>query len=140
MFILSFIRTYYLFLYYKIAVVNKSKCGKPDTIKAFITLAFFINAMPLLLLFFELRRISAVKDFYDLISVPLFETHRGTVTGGAIFVWFVSSVITYLICKFKVNFSDIQDRICQSAFFKDESNWKAVIPVCLQFILIFIFM
>lgn len=140
MFIFSFIRTYYLFIYYKIAVINKSKCGKPDTMQAFIALAVFINAIPLLFLFFQLRSISAVKGYYDLINFPLFETHRGTVTGGAIFIWFVSSVITYLICRFRIDFSGIQDRISQSAFFKDEANWKAVVPVCLQFTLIFIFM
>jgi len=140
MFLLSFIRTYYLFLYYKIAVINKSKSGKPDTMQAFLALAIFINAMPLLLLFFELRRLDFISHFYDYVNFPLIETHRGTVTGGALFVWVVSSALTYFLCVFRISFEEIKIRISESSVFRDEASWKAIAPVCVQMIILFFLM
>ena len=139
---LSFIRTYYIFIYYKIAVVNKNKNGKPDTLQAYIGMSMFINAMPLFLLFVVLERndVFFFPELYELIKIPLWEVHRGTITGGVLLIGGISSLITYLICCFRVPFEKISIRLSKYEFFHDEAGWKAVTPVVVQMIIVFIFL
>jgi hypothetical protein len=136
--VIEFIRTYYIFIYYKIAVANKER-NKANKSKAFITMAGFINAMPLLVIFiyFVEENIFSFADMYEWLRIPIMDTHRGNITGGVLLIWSVSTVLTYLACCFKVDFKDIPKRLSRYEFFKDEAAWKAITPVCVQMIFIF---
>ncbi len=139
--VLSFIRNYYIYLYYWFSVKNgDNDRAKPIYSIGFATIAFAIFPSQLIALL-------VVVQYFDNESIDVFynylrqgtvvESRKGTVNGGLwILFTCISVMLTYLTCCFNVTNEHISSRLNAHKFFSNFSWWKLCFPLFISTITI----
>ena len=132
---LSFIRSYYLYIYYWFAVkCNKGK-GKEGASQpiGFVYMALFYFPMHLLAILWiaEYLDSASVSLFYDVLrGSTVVETYKGTINGGLWILFMVLSVaLWYFICRYRIPFNEIPSRLNRYEYLRGFSWWKMFLPL-----------
>ncbi len=132
---MSFLRNYYLYLFYSDALKSTKISEKNKDVKAesgfgFVWLNFVFQFMVVFIattMYFDV--LDSAYDFFLNIWGRT-ETHKGTVNVAfVIFLSTVSAFATYLVCCFRINAETAVARLAKTSFFDSPSYLKIYAPI-----------
>ena len=137
--IFSFIRSYYLFIYYWTAENHNRACTKTDKSKGLIYVGLFLIPMKLMsLIVILVYFVDSAMIYLKLLSqYVLFSYYKGDVTGLVIFAGLLGFAIAYMICCHRIVYKDIPARLDKHPLFAKYSTKKFL---ALEFFPLSIFM
>ncbi len=122
MFILKFLRNYYLYFYFHTTELKKEGDEPAFPFNGFVATMLLVVSFNVMAILFSINAL--VYEFVnDFLLIKLF-SFRGDVNLLFIIILLISLMVTYLICCYKITYSDVQQRLCQKPWFSERSVVK----------------
>jgi len=131
---LKFVRSYYLYIFYWFAEINKSKSGAPSKFIGFMMISLFaipIKLMSIMMMFWPFFETPFSEIIEWLNNLTFFSYYKGDVTGLSILFWIAGILVGYLICFKNIRFEQIPERLAAHHFLSTFSQVKLVLMLAL---------
>lgn len=131
---MTFIRSYYLYIYYWHVMKEVEKNGgKPIFLAGFIPMMFYHMTLFIMMLWWlaELLVPNMTGEFYTwlLHIAGRTDSHKGTVNiAFAILSWLIAGALSIYLCGYKYAFESIPKKLHKHKFLRKFSWWKLFLP------------
>jgi hypothetical protein len=111
-----------LYIYYGTAEKNRwNNKGEPDKFSGFLVVGLMVipfQLMSLMSFFWNSLGKPTQDIFKSLSEIHLTETVKGPITGMLLLFCSVSMVLAHFICRHKIQYSEISNRLSKNIFFR----------------------
>lgn len=121
--ILSFIRSYYLYVYFQTSINHKT--GKLVPSMGFVTVVFLVMAFHAATILYTFNAIG-IEFITNSLREQLFN-FRGSVNWMVILIVAFAVILTYIVCCFGIKFEEIEPRLAKTQWLEKRSIWKIIL-------------